>query len=87
MRSGIAEHVMHVRSEIERYRIAKARKKAINVKSQGESSKSLVKAIASPSPLLAYALSKMYSVRLSTFELVRLKKDTMESCCKSRETV
>ena len=28
--------MFHVRSEIERYRIAKERKKAINVKSQGK---------------------------------------------------
>ena len=34
MQSGIAAYVIHVRSEIERYRIAKERKKAINVKSQ-----------------------------------------------------
>ena len=36
MHSGIAAYVIHVRSEIERYQIAKERKKAINVKSQGK---------------------------------------------------
>ena len=36
MQSVIAAYVNHVRSEIERYWIAKERKKAINVKSQGK---------------------------------------------------
>ena len=36
LQSVIAAYVNHVRSEIERYWIAKERKKAINVKSQGK---------------------------------------------------
>ena len=51
-----------------------------------ESGKSLVKAIASSSPLLAYDVLKCIQfvcLRSSSFGY----KDTMESCCKSRETV
>ena len=48
---SFAAYVIHVRSEIERYQIAKERKTAINVKSQGKWQVIQSQAIASSSPL------------------------------------
>ena len=70
--------MFHVRSEIERYRIAKERKKAINVKSQGKWQVIQNKAIASSRPLFrAYDLLKCIQfvcLRSSSFGY----KDTIE---------
>ena len=70
--------MFHVRSEIERYRIAKERKKAINVKSQGKWQVIHNSAIASSRPLFrAYDLLKCIQfvcLRSSSFGY----KDTIE---------
>ena len=74
MQSGIATYVIHVRSEIERYLVAKERKKAINVKSQGKWQVVQSLTIASSSPLFrAYDLLKCIQFVLFTFELVQLQ--------------
>ena len=57
MRSGIAAYVIHMRSEIERTGSQKEEERP-SVLNHRESGKSLVKAIANSSPLLAYDLSK-----------------------------